>query len=254
MKKTVILWAAVVIGSAGICSAESTDIEISMDITYMSKFMDHGDEYFGEQGGFEESFEMLLPGSGFGISAAYRHATGSGYVDNRRSSYSIFYENTFFEKKWYKTDYRISWIYNNLSDLPRNSDNTQEWEGHFSWENLIPGGLIPFYTIYYEYPAGSGYDNRNMAGFIHAFGFDYSINIEDLQNPLNVSAEMEYRDGLGGDDFDHDFSHITLGASNAFEITGDLTFTPGIYYQISMDKSVNNENVIYTALNMHYEF
>lgn len=254
MQKTAILWAVMVMGFTGIGKAETSDMEISFDVTYMSKFMDHGEEYFGEQGGFEESLEIGFPDSGFGIAAAYRHATGSGYVDSRLSDYSIFYENALFNGEQYKTDCRISWIYHNYPDMARNVDNTQEWEAVFSWQDLIPGGFVPFYAVCYEYPAGSGYDNRDMAGFIHTFGVEYSMNIKDLQNPLNISADMEYRDGLGGDDFDHDFSHITLGTSSAFEITENLSFTPGIFYQISMDDSVCDEDVLYSALNMHYEF
>jgi len=253
MKKIMIVFTVIVAGFA-VVGVEAEDISLSVDVTYMSKFMDHGEEYFGEQSGWEESLEIGLWDTGFGLSAAHRHAGDSGYVNSRRGDYSIYYENVLFENQLYETSYRVNWIYHNYPDSPRNADNTQEWEAIFSWQELIPAGLVPTYAVCYEYPAGSGYDNRDMAGFIHTFGVEYSVDIEGFRNPLDISADMEYRDGLGGGDIDHDFSHITLGASTVFEIAERLCFTPGLYYQISTDDSVCDEDVIYTVLNMHYEF
>jgi long-subunit fatty acid transport protein len=53
---------------------------------------------------------------------------------------------------------------------------------------------------------------------------------------------------------DHDWSHAVFGASTGFTVTDKLTFTPGIYYQISMDDSVNPEDEYWFSLSMTYTF
>jgi hypothetical protein len=138
--------------------------------------------------------------------------------------------------------------------MPRTADNTQEFEAEFSMPEFFSCGVIPVYAVCYEYPAGSGYDNRDMAGFIHTFGMIYPLDIEHLQSPLELSADIEYRDGLGGANIDHDFSHITFAACTCFEITESLTLTPGLYHQLSMDDSVCTKDITYTALTVHYDF
>ncbi|MHC5062330.1 MAG: hypothetical protein ACYTFK_14850 [Planctomycetota bacterium] len=70
----------------------------------------------------------------------------------------------------------------------------------------------------------------------------------------NLSAEIAYRDGLGGGAVDHDWSHATFGISTALALTETLTFVPGLYYQISMDDSVTKGDVTYAALSMKYKF
>ena len=129
-----------------------------------------------------------------------------------------------------------------------------EWEFAFSWPDLVPGGLVPSYVACVEYPAGSGYNNRANGGWWHLLGLGYALDVDGLSNPLNLSAHLAYRDGLGGGATDHDWSHATLGVSTAFSVAENLTVVPGLYYQISMDDSVCNRDVTYVALSMQYKF
>ena len=79
------------------------------------------------------------------------------------------------------------------------------------------------------------------------------MDVEQLPKPLNLSAELTYNDGLGG--VPSDWSYFTLGASTGFEITENLTFTPGLYHQITMDKSIaSRKNITYCKLSMKYKF
>ncbi len=47
---------------------------------------------------------------------------------------------------------------------------------------------------------------------------------------------------------------LVLGASTGIDLTEDIALTPGVYHQISMDDSVNNENETWAALSMTYKF
>ena len=118
----------------------------------------------------------------------------------------------------------------------------------------MPGGLVPKYTLGYCHPSGSGYDNQKISGFLHILGLGYNLDVPQLPNPISLSANATFRDGAGGAGKDHDWSHATLGASTKLNITDNLTFSPGLYYQISMDDSVIRRDVTYTKLSMKYKF
>ena len=87
-------------------------------------------------------------------------------------------------------------------------------------------------------------------GPIHDLGFDYNWNLKCLPDlPLKFTADAVYNDGTGGPNVDHDWSHLLWGLSTHFKcpLTG-ATITPGIWFQNSMDKSVNNEDELWGGL------
>ncbi len=82
----------------------------------------------------------------------------------------------------------------------------------------------------------------------------YDLTVPELSNPLHLSAEIVYRDGLGGPTKDHDWSHATFGIATNFKLNDRLSFVPGLYYQESMDDSVCKRDVIYCKLSLKYRF
>jgi hypothetical protein len=71
---------------------------------------------------------------------------------------------------------------------------------------------------------------------------------------LNLISEVAYTDGLGGRNVDHDWSYANAGVSTTVKITDDLTFVPAVYYQLSMDDSVNEHDELYGILSMKLRF
>ena len=74
---------------------------------------------------------------------------------------------------------------------------------------------------------------------------------------LNLHTEVVYNDGVspnGASDVDHDWSNAVFGINTTMDIGNNLSFTPGIYYQSSWDKSVNTEDEFWTTLSMTYKF
>jgi len=238
----------------GFARAEEKKIDVTFDLTYMSKYMRKGSESYGQKGVLFETVSFDFWDSGFGASVKHRNSTSGGYVDKERFDYKLYYKNRLFEDQSYETKYKVSWEYKHRPGLARHKSNSQEWNFGFSWPKLLPCGAVPYYIAIYEYPAGSGYDKRYIAGWVHVFGLGYDLEVPQLAEPLYLSADFSYRDGLGGGSKDHDWSHATLGVSTKFKLADNLTFVPGLYHQISMDDSVCKRDVTYCKLSMKYKF
>jgi hypothetical protein len=74
---------------------------------------------------------------------------------------------------------------------------------------------------------------------------------------LKLHAEAVYNDGVGpgGQNIDQDWSHAFLGIATDFEMGGNFVVTPGVYHQITMDKSVNaDKDETWVSLSVKYRF
>lgn len=234
-------------------AAEEEKLGVSFDISYRSKWLSKGAEGYGQQGALFKTIDLDFYGTGFGVKVAHRNATASGYVNKQRFDYRPYYKNRFFKDEPYVTKYNISLGYEHYPGLARNKANTTfEWIFAFSWPRILPQGIVPSYIAHYEYPAGSGYNYSHITGWVHRFGLGYDMSVAELPKPLHLSTEIAYTDGLGG--ASHDWSYFTVGLSTVFEINEELTFTPGIYHQLSMDDSVCKRDVTYCILSMKYKF
>ena len=228
-------------------------LSFTYDITYMSKYMTKGFESYGQQGGLFNSIDVDLYGTGFGINVTHRNAIGSGYVDKQRFDYTPYYKTKLFEGTPFAMNTDISMTYKHYYGLARDKSKTlYEWIFAFSWPNIMPGGLYPYYIVHYEYPALSGL-KYNITGWLHRFGLGYDLKVNELPNPLQLTSEVAYTDGIEG--AAHDWSYATFGIATKFNITKNLTFAPGIYEQITMDDSVSKRHdITYCRLSMKYKF
>ncbi|MBW7989023.1 MAG: hypothetical protein FVQ84_03250 [Planctomycetes bacterium] len=256
MKKTILLTALFLLALGDAVRAEEGELGVTLNFKYMSKWLSKGAYGYGQQGAFFKIIDLDLYGTGYGVKVAHRNATASGYVDKQRFDYRPYYKSTLFEGEPYTTNYSISCGYEHYTGLARNVANTTfEWIFEFSMPNIIPEGIVPKYKAHYEYPAGSGYTHDDITGWVHRFGLVYDLDIIELPKALHISGEIAYHDGLGGQSTDHDWSYAAFGLSTNFDLTENLTFAPGIYYQITMDKSINpDKDVTYCILGMEYKF
>lgn len=240
---------------AGPAAAEEKELGVSLELSYHSKWLSKGARGYGSKGALFKTVDLDFWGSGFGAKVTHRNATSSGYVDKQRFDYRPYYKGSLLEGERLETAYNISVGYEHYPGLARNRANTTyEWIFAASWPKALEGGLTPWYKAHYEYPAGSNYDHSDITGWVHRFGLNYQINNTSLPTPVKLSSEVAYTDGLGGDSVDHDWSYATFGAATSLEIAKQLSFTPGIYYQVSMDDSVNEHDELYTILTMRYTF
>ena len=257
MSKTrILLSVAILLSILPLVQAEdSKKLGATFDLTYMSRYLSKGFEPIGKQGAMFETIDLDLWGTGFGAAVGHQAATNSGYVDKQRFNYEVYYGNSLFDGEAYKTTYKIDWTYKNYYGRARNIGNTQEWIFDFSWPDILPvKNLVPYYITHYEYPAGRNYKNANITGWLHRFGLYYKLSVPQLPDPLKLSAEIAYNDGLGGPSKDHDWAYATLGISTKFKITNNLSLVPGLYHQLSMDASVCKHDVTYCKISMKYKF
>ena len=105
-----------------------------------------------------------------------------------------------------------------------------------------------------------------MGGFIHVLGLGYDFTVPGFlpdapEQTLSFTWDVTYNDGTGsglgafptGSDVDHDWSHMLWGVSTAIECYPG-TFTPALYYQTSMDDSVNDEDEFWVGLSYTVSF
>ncbi len=255
MRNAILLSVVILLSTACLAGAEEKELGVTFDLTYTSKWMSKGVEAYGQQGALFKTIDIDWFGTGFGVNVKHRNAIASGYVDKQRFDYRPYYKNQMFKGTVWATNYNISAGYEHYPGLARNVSNTTwEWIYAFSWPNILKGGLVPSYTAHYEYPAGSNYVHHDVTGWVHRFGLGYDLDVVELANPLHLSAEIAYRDGLGGTAKDHDWSHATFGISTKLKLNDRLSFVPGLYYQESMDDSVCKRDVVYAVLSMKYKF
>lgn len=261
--------AAVEAGSTEGPAIATDELHGAVNLTYTSRYVWRGFTIFGEQSAIHPSVDLNNIGNtGFGINVAGHIANSSGFVDGERWDYNVYYVNRLWESEWYATDYRLDWVYYNfpkLSSHTRDSMDLQELNGVFSWPNLLGvKGLVPSYVLVKLWPSNSGSleNGGSASGFAHIFMLDYGLVIPAIlpntaEQVLNLHGEVIYNDGVSpaGTNVDHDLSNAVLGISTDFPISKDLVFTPGVYHQITMDKSVNNEDSItWASAGLTYKF
>jgi hypothetical protein len=251
---TAIVLSTVSLVAAGQEKEQEKKLGVTFDLQYHSKWLSKGAEAYGQQGALFKTLSLDFYGTGFGVEVIHRNAIGSGYVDNERFDFKPYYKNKMFDGMPYAMNYNLSFEYEYYPGLSRlKSNTTYEWIFSFSWPKILPKGFIPSYIAHYEYPAFSGSRYSYITGWVHRFKLDYNLDVSQLPKPLCLSSEVAYTDGLGG--ASHDWSYATFGLGTKFDITKNLTFAPGVYQQVTMDKSVaKRKDITYCILSMKYKF
>jgi len=255
VKRKTLLIALILLNTANLVYAEDEKkLGVSLDLTYTSKWLSKGVEAYGSKGGLFKTIDVDFYDTGFGLNITHRNATSSGYVDQQRIDYRPYYKGLLFDGTSYLTKYDLSVGYESYTGRSRHKANTTyEWVFAFSWPKLLPYGLVPGYIGHYEYPAFSGDANRKNVGWVHRFLLGYDMNVPELQNPVKLSTEVAYYDGLGNKV--SDWGYFTAGISTKFTITKNLAFVPGLYHQVTMDDSISkHKDITYTMLSMKYKF
>ncbi len=242
-------------------SAEDTKLKekpklgIQLDATWVSKYIWHGQDLYDDRAAFQPSISLDVFGTGFSTGVWMSSACASGFVRDEELDYWAAYRNSFFDDTWLKTDYEVKWLYYDYFRQSSKKADSQEIEGAFSWPDILPWGIVPYYLISYNYCAQSHCEaaDLKMEGFLHTFGFTYDFNAPKVDLPLTFSWDISYNDGQGGPDFDHEWAYTTWGLSSYIKF-GPGGFTPAIYYQKTMDRSINKEDELWCSFSYTVEF
>jgi len=275
MKKQGILLAAVVLFCAiGFAQAQDTDLHGSVDFTYQSKYIWRGFDVYGDKSAMQPSIDLDLFGTGLGVSMMGHRANSSEYELSERWDYTLYYQNGMFMDEAYALMYRLGWVYYNYPDLSKSNADLQEMHAILSLPKMIPGGLVPTYCLVKLWPNSSGswvaknFDlsagapsSGTASGWAHIFMLDYPLVVGGIlpdtpEQVFNFHTEVVFNDGVGpaGQNADQDWSNVVFGVSTGIDLADELVMTPGVYHQISMDDSVNDEDETWATLSMTYKF
>jgi hypothetical protein len=279
MKKGAILVSvAVLLGATALAQAQEGELHGYVGATYQTQFVWRGFSVFGTQPALQPEVDLDLYGTGFGLNVQGHIPLKSGYVNFERWDYKPYYRNRIFEGEDYVTNYMLAYMYFNYPDHPTkgtgasvatNVADKQEVHAVFSWPEILPGGLVPSYAVIRTWPSRSGSWNGSRAlgggtasAWGHVFMLDYAWTVPGLmpetpEQVVNLHGELVYNDGFHplGVDVDNDWSHVLFGASTDFDLGYNVFFTPGVYYQISMESTVNpSGDHLWATAGVRYKF
>lgn len=261
-KKEILLAVAILLSTVCFAQAEeatSGKLSGTLDVTYVSKFMWRGFDWFSDDdGAIIPSLDIDLFGTGFGTKIMWVAPIQSGHENWEWLNYELYYKNTLFEEETYATDYKLAWAYYHFPDEPQDAKNLQDITASLSWPNICPFGVVPSYTVARVWPSESGATiGNNWGGWMHFFGLDYNWILPNIipqipEQTIRLSADLVYNEGvLTGD---HEWSHMLFGIGTDFELGHNLTLTPALYYQASMDDSLNRDDECWIGLGVKYKF
>ncbi len=243
-----------------------------IDFTFSSKYIWRGFDIYDDKSAIHPSVDLDLFGTGFGFNTTAHRANSSEFENGERWDYSVYYLGSLFNEEPYATKYRLAYVYYNYPDNSAHTTDSidlQEVQAYFAWPNILPvKGLVPAYCIIKLWPSNSGTvvganspSGGTASGWAHVFMLDYALPImcpiTNIERTLNLHSEFVYNDGVGpnGANVDQDWSDAVFGISTNVDIAKNLVFTPGIYHQITMDDSVNDDkDETWVSLSMKYKF
>jgi len=267
--KQIVLLAAIVLMAATVPVQAQGELHGAIELTYQSKYLWRGIDVYGDKSAIQPSVILDLYGTGFGISVEGHRANSSGYETTERWDYTLFYKNALFMDESYAIQYMLGWRYFYFPDAPLDLPpalssasgdiDLQEIHAVMSFPKILPvEGLVPTYVLVKLWPAESGsfvgsqnisgLTNGTASGFAHIFMLDYSLPVEGFlpdvpEQVLRLHAEIVFNDGVDprGVGVDHDWSNAVFGVATDFELAENVTLTPGIYHQVTMDKTINDD-------------
>jgi len=266
MKKGILLILVVLLSTAGLLQAQEDKLGVTLDVTYVSKYIWRGIDILDDVSAFQPSINVDLGDTGFSFNVWASYAGSGGLTSGGTSrvnlteyDYSLAYNFALFEGESYVTNVTANYIYYDYPDQPSTARDAQEIGVGFAWPNICPAGIVPSYYVgkIWESKSDSALGG-DFGGWVHIFGLGYNLTVAGLtpdmpEQVISLSAAAVYNDGFAGATVDHDWSHILFGASTSFDI-GPGAFTPGLYYQVSMEDTVNPEDEFWTSLSYTINF
>jgi hypothetical protein len=273
MKQKVLFTTIVLLAATALVQAQD-ELHGFIDLTYQSKYLWRGIDVYDDKSAIQPTVMLDLYGTGFGVSLEGHRANASGFETTERWDATLFYKNALFMDESYAMQYLLGWRYFYFPDAPVDeapglSIDLQEIHAVMSFPKILSvEGLVPTYVLVKLWPAesgsavGSAGAPGTASGFAHIFMLDYALPIEDLlpdmpEQILKLHSEVVFNDGVDprGIGVDHDWTNAVFGVATDFDLGNNLTLTPGVYYQVTMDKTINDDqDETWATLGLKYSF
>ena len=274
MKKQGILLAAVIlICAATLVQAQEDPLGVTLDATWVSKYLWYGIDVLDDKGAFQPSVDVDLFGSGFSINVWASYPTaggdmnksaanrdGTSRIDATEYDYTVAYSTVFSEGDPQEIAVTAHGRYYDFIDQADTVADAHEVGMQIAMPELTGVGLVPSYFVGRIWAARSNSDlGGNYAGWVHIFGLGYDLELPGLtpdtpEQVVSFSAAAVYNDGFAGGGVDHDWSHALFGVSTSFELAENVHLTPSFYYQSSWEDSVNPEDEMIFSIGTSCKF
>jgi hypothetical protein len=264
MKKILLLsWVTVVMaGSMVPLVAQEGDIHGTVGITYDTKYVWRGITVYGAKSAIHPFIDLDLMGTGFHFEVAAHRANSSGYENSERWDYTLYYANALETEQTWETQYMVGYRYFNYPDMSSSgaykglsdvgSVDLQEMFVGLRFPRVLGvPGLVPSYVVIKGWPSSSDtlVGGRNpsggtYSGWAHVFMLDYALPLTNIapeipEQILNFHLETVYNAGVdprpAGGYTDSDWTHVLLNVSTDFDLGNNVTFTPALNYQMTME-------------------
>ena len=236
-------------------------ISVDLTATVQSKHIWHGIDLLDDHGVFIPVGTITLGDTGFSGKVIGGYCLSKGFSNSRDLHYAVFYTGAFLKDAPYATNFTANYIYYGKPEISDRKGDSQEFGSTFFWPKLIAAGdgyITPSYYLGYIWASRSNSNISGCEGFIHVFGLGYDFEIPNFwpggeKQAFKLFGDITYNDGYAGSAIEHDWSHATLGISTDLK-KGNLTISPSLNYQISMEDSVNDENELWCGISATYRF
>jgi hypothetical protein len=256
MKKEIMVAILVLFGAiAPVLAQDINDLHGTVGVTYDTKYVWRGILVYGADSAIHPFIDLDLMGSGFHLEVVGHRANASGHETGERWDYSLYYMNALNAGETWETRYMVGYRYFNYPDLSSHttaSVDLQELYAGFAFPKLLGiQGLVPAYVVIKGWPSNSGTvvggENPNggtYSGWAHVFMLDYALPVagftaETPEQILNFHIETVFNDGVDprpmGGYTDSDWTHVVMGVSTDFDLGNNVTLTPALYHQITME-------------------
>jgi hypothetical protein len=262
------------------------ELKGTLDFTFGTKYVWRGFNVYGSKTAIHPSLDLFCPTTNLGFNLTGHKANGSGYEVFERWDYNFYYLARFFQDEQQELDLRLDYVYYNYpqqssherGDNPIDdptgftfdcgSYDLQELNMVMSMPKLLQvDGLVPSYVLVKLWPSNSGTvvgakspTGGTASGFAHIFMLDYAMPyicpFTGVDRKLNWHAEVVYNDGVApnGVNVDHDWSDGVIGATTSYELAENLSLTPGLFFQSSWEKTVNEHDQLWATMSLTYKF
>jgi len=280
MKLRILMGTVLLLTIGCVVQAQEGELHGSVDLTYLSKYIWRAFDVFGDKSAVQPSIDLDLFGTGLGVNVTGHRANASGFETSERWDYTLYYQNGLYQDEAYATMFRLGWTYFNYPDAPLDGMppgasgdiDLQEIHAIMSWPKICPAGVVPSYVLVKLWPSSSnsfvgdqnlfGTTPGTASGFAHIFMLDYALTTAGFlpdtpEQVLNLHSEVVFNDGVDprGIGVDHDWSNAVFGVSTNFDLAENVILTPGVYHQITMDSSVNDDkDETWMGLSLTYKF
>ena len=240
----------------------------SVDVAYQSLYMWRGFDAMGGKSAFQITGDVSVTGTGFGLTAAMHRANSSGMELNERWAFNPYYQGTFMSDTPTAVDYRLGYAYYNYPDNQTHLMDLQEIHAIVSLPNATGvDKLVPSYSLIKLWPNSTDSWMSKASGFAHILMLDYefvlpSLMITSPEQVIRLHSELVFNDGIdlrpdptnarGG--VDHDWSHMVFGVATDFALPANITITPSLNYQATIESTVHHQDEIWATVGAMWRF